>query len=407
MKFKPLLSVAILLAAALLTFSADAKKKANKNKSKKTVEQVAVESPVFIDTVKKRVPVAPDVNLSFSRAAQSDSVLRVAIVLADMSGNRDAEFLRGFLLGVQNIDVPEDALSLKVINGQIPADSLNSVLAEFNPNTILSTHEKDTPKVLLDYAQGNYVKFVSVFDAKSDDYKNYPGVYQLLAPSTYFNAETAKYLMNNYADNILLIVNDPEENDQIAWDMIQICPQDQLDFVTSADFPKYNFEEGVNYIIYPTLKADSELTPFITEVQKKIKANPLTGIRVVGRPNWVALKDLEQKVNGVEVLVPAKCYFDPLADASKRFIKDYNAEYGKPPIRSYPVYAVMGSDAARYFIPAVLGEIRGTKGEWTPEDLVQSYFNFGDEGWGQGAFNKGTYILHYSPGKKLKKDLVN
>ena len=405
MKFKPLLSLSILIAVSAIPMFGKKSPKKDKKVAESEVVAVGIESIDSIST--PVVPMEPDINNSYIRGVRSDSVLRLAIVLADITGNRDKEFSRGFLLGLQKVDIPEGSLSLKMINGGIPTDSLNSVLIEFNPDVIFSTHEKEMPAPLLDYALSNYVKLFSVFDAKGEDYKNHPGVYQLLTPSVPFNINTANYLIDNYGDHTLLLIGDPDDSDQIIREMVLAWPDEQLMLIEKANLPSFTPEEGKNYLIYPTIKSNNELAPMMEEIRKKMKANPLSGLRVVGRPNWVAINDLGKTVEGVEVLVPSKCYFDTSMDASKRFITEYKANYEHTPIKSFPVYSVMGSDAARYFVPILVGEIRGTVGEWTPQDMIQSYFSIGDEGWNQGAFNQGTYILHYLPANKMKKDLVN
>lgn len=403
MKFNSLFPISLLLAALfLISDKADAQ-----SNSIQPFNLVNSDDVIGPDSEAVRIPIAPDIRGSYCRSAKSDSVLRLAIVLSDINGKKDTEFSRGFLMGMQKVEIPDGSLSLKMINGDIPQDSLTGVLNEFNPGVIFSTHDKEMPKTLLDYATSNYVKLFSPFDARGEEYKKYPGVYQLLTPSLSFNQNAAKFLTDAYSDHIILFIGDPDENDQILLEMVGVWPEEQLMLIDKEQFSQFKPQEGVNYLIYPAVAGEAEISAVMAEIKQMMQNNPLTGFRVIGRPNWVTINNLDKVVDGVEVLVPSKCYFDTSSDGAKRFIVEYKENFEHTPIRSFPVYSVMGYDAARYFLPVLIGEIQGTVGEWKPQDMLQSYFSIGDNGWTQGAFNKGFYILHYLPANKMKKDLVN
>ena len=386
MKFKKFPNLTILLAAIVIPFISHAE-----------------------TSVELMVPSAsePSTSDSISLPDHTNDVLKLAVVLNDIYGNRDNEFSRGLLLGLNKAPIPKGAMHLKMINGQIPSDSLNAALKEFSPNVIFSTHEKEMPQVLLDFALENGAKLVNIFDAKGEDYKTNSAVCQLLPPSSSFNTNSARYLNDNYAGSILLIVGEPDTSDLILADMVMAWPEDLIEPITFEQLQSYTLEEGLNYLIYPNLNSDKDLQEFMLKIQAKMKDYPLSGIRVIGRPNWIAISELNKKIDGVEVLIPAKCYFDKATDDARHFIIDYKNKYNHTPMISYPVYAVMGYDVANYLVPALVGELRGTATEWTPQDMLQSYFNFCNKDDAMGSYNNGSYILHYVPGKNLQKDLVD
>ena len=339
--------------------------------------------------------------------AQTDTVVRTAIVFSDIYGKKDMEFARGFLLGMQQAELPVGSVSLKMINGSIPQDSLIFELNSFKPSVVFSTFEKDTPLALLSYTEDNYAKLFNVFDAKGDEYKYNPSVYELLSPSQVFNANAASYFMENFGNNVLLIVGEPDVSDVILKELIIAWPEEQMLVMSKEDLAKFSLDEGFNYILYPIVSGENEIEEIMKQIVKLIADNPMAGVRVVGRPNWITLNDLKKLVENVEVFVPAKCYFEPSADASKRFIAAYNGQYKHTPVKSYPVFAVMGYDAARYFMPLLVGEQRGDIGVWTPGDMLQSYFNMQEAGWGKGVYNDGGYILHFLPWGVMQKELLD
>lgn len=336
-----------------------------------------------------------------------DTVLRAAIVLADIYGNRDNEFTRGFLLGLQNVNLPDHSLSLKVINGAIPLDSLIFELDEFMPDVIFSTGDKETPELLIDYSVANGLKLFNVFDAKGEEYLSLPDIYQLLSPSQIFNENSAKYIEDNFGDNILLLVGTPDMGDQILKNLILDWPEDQLMLIKHSDLVNFQLDEGTNYLVYPILETDKEFPNFMKEVKEIINRNPFSGIRVIGRPNWITFNELNNNIENVEVLIPSKCYFDKTSEEARRFISDYKSRFKHTPLISYPVYAVMGYDVARYFIPTLIDDLRYQSETWPAENMLQSYFYINDKGEEKGYYNSGTYMLHYVPGRKMQKLLVN
>lgn len=386
MKFRKIFSLSIMLAASSFLFGAMA--------------DVQPENEIPADTIGSTMDFE-------SLGEHKNDVLKVALVLNDIYGNRDNEFSRGLLLGLKDAPIPESSLHLKMINGQMPLDSLNATLAEFEPGVIFSTHEKEMPDALLQYANENNIKLLSVFDAKGEDYKSNANVFQLLSPSESFNANSARYINENYLGNILLLVGEPDPSDLILTDMVMAWPEDLIEVIDFAGLQEFSPLEGLNYIIYPILPSDKDLQEFMTNVKTMAGDNPFSGIRVVGRPNWVAIPELEKKIDGVEVLLPSKCYFDKTSDDAKRFIVDYKNKYNHTPMISYPVYAVMGYDVANYLVPALIGELRETEPEWQTRDMLQSYFNFWDDNQTRLNYNNGSYILHFVPGRKLQKELVD
>ena len=352
-----------------------------------------------------QIPFSPDLE-EFYQYAQADSIMRLAIVLSDIYSKKDMEFTRGFLMGVKKSSLPENSISLKIINGEIPEDSLKYELEIFEPHVIFDTFEKDAPRQLLTYTQVHNNKLIKVFDAKGDEFRYNTGVYQLLAPSETFTASLTRYFMDNYEGNTLFIIGDPDPTEQIMRDLILAWPEEELLIANVEDLPKLTLDSSVNYLVMPVATSNKEVKEVLTEIVRMISEVPGAGVRIIGRPNWIAFNDLNSMISNLEVFIPSKCYFEPSSDSGKKFISDYNALFSHTPIRSYPVYAVMGYDAASYLLPGLISELKGNPYEWQPANLLQSYFNFNKSGWA-GYYNSGSFILHFEPWGTMTKEKLN
>lgn len=370
-------------------------------------EEVAVDE--YPDSVAFDNPVAlfPDDLDEFYSYAAADTVLRLAVVLSDIYGKKEMEFTRGLLLGIERAGLPSNSLSLKIVNGEVPADSLLYELDLFGPHVVLTTQDKDCPRELVAYAKERQAKILNAFDTRSEDFLYNPGIFQLLSPSGNFNSASSAFFTDNFAGNTLLIVGEPDGTDQILRDMILAWPEDDLLLVSPEDFPSIQLDETANYLVYPVAGNSNEVKDILSQLIVLMSETPLAGIRVVGRPNWIAFTNLPSMIPNMEVYIPAKCYFDPTSPEGKRFISDFNAKFGHAPIRSYPVYAVMGYDTAVYFLPRLLEELKGDSLDLPAANLVQSYFDLSQAGWNAGFYNKGAVMLHFEPWGSLQKILIS
>lgn len=348
----------------------------------------------------------PDSLREYYDYAQADSIMRLTLVLSDIYSKKDMEFTRGFLMGMARAGLSAGSVSLKIINGEIPEDSLQYELELTAPHVVVSTFEKNAPGILRTFSQENGSQLLNAFDAKGDDYLYNSGIFQLLAPSDKFNSEIAGFITRNFSGNVLVLVGEPDLSDDAMLRLIRDWPEEELMILSKQDLGAYVLEDGLNYLFYPLDTSNDEIRDVISEIVRLTANMPSAGVRIFGRPNWIAFNDLNSMISNMEVYIPAKCYFDPASEPSKRFISGYNSMFGHAPIRSYPVYAVMGYDTARYFLPQLLRKMREGETDWAPLDMEQSYFNIKKSDWG-GFYNSGGYILHYEPWGTMTKELLD
>lgn len=332
--------------------------------------------------------------------------LRVAIVLSDIYGNKDMEFSRGFVLGLSQDSLPEASIALKIMNGNIPADSLRYEIYDFIPDVLISTFEKESPYFLTEFSNDNPAVLINVFDARNEDYKTLQRKFQILSPTQELSKGVSSYLMENYGDHVLFIVGEPDMSDAVLKELILDWPEEQMLLLTADNYQKFNFEEGVNYLVYPIVSGDKEIADFNARTLKMSQSAPLSGVRIIGRPNWITFNGLKKIFENLEVFIPAKCYFEPTTAEGKRFISLYNSHFKHAPVRSYPVYAAMGYDVAAYMVPELWEFKNGIRTEWTPQNMLQTNFNLKQEG-DAGYYNAGNIMVHLLPGGTIEKELLN
>lgn len=337
---------------------------------------------------------------------EKDTILRMAVVLSDIYSNKDMEFSRGVLLGMKESALPDYSVSLKIINGEIPYDSLYRELESFEPHFMISTYEKNHPTALGTYSTIKGAKLMTVFDAKNDNFVKFPWAYQALVPVEVFNESITRYFMDYHGGDNLVMVGDPDLNDLMLRNLVVAWPEEKFMILTKSELPRLLLEENENYIFLPVSLNSSDVKSVLSEINKLSEKYPASDIKILGRPNWISFSDLNSMVNGMDVYIPAKCYFDPSSDSGKRLISSYKEAYGHSPIKSYPTYAVMGYDTAKYFLPYFLKELRDENPRWLPDNMVQSYFDMKKNGL-NGYYNRGSLMIHYRPWGAVQRLTLN
>lgn len=331
-------------------------------------------------------------------------VIKVALVLSDIYGKKEMEFVKGFMLGLSNIDMPSKSISLKVINGEMPADSLMTTLSDFDPHAIFITQDTDCPKDILDYAGEHSTRIINVFEAKGEEYNNYPSIIQILTPSQTFNSSAAKYMSDTFSEANLIIVGTPDPNDILIKETSATWPSAKKTTMTPDQVGNFKYSNDNRYIIYPCSSNPKEVKTVLDKVKLVMEANPDANITIFGRPNWIAINNFATLASGLDVFFPSKFYFDASSDEGKKFISDFMSKYGLTPIKSHPVFSVMGYDMAHYFLPQLYREqTELDMFEWETQETLQLLMSLNSDNWYSGDYNRGSFIIHYSPDGKINK----
>lgn len=322
--------------------------------------------------------------------------VKVAIVLDDTASNRDMEFARGALLGVEHLKNADFKSNVMILDGAANMSVTLTKLETFGPDLIISTSDKSLPQYLTEYSQRTGAELINSFDVKSEAYIDTPTVYQFLTPSSYFNESVVEYVKDRLGDRTLLTVGNVGGGDALG-DMIVKSFGNGVKNITTSELENFKPAEFGKYLIYCADTRQKDVETLMEKVAEFQTANPLVDIKVFGRANWVTFgAKLSEKYADVDFLVPSRFYFDPNDIESRRFINEYQVLYGQTPIKSFPVYSVAGYDIISYFLPNISAARGDFNARFKNAETLQSNIEIERVSNWSGMYNPSCFILDYS-----------
>lgn len=334
-----------------------------------------------------------DVSLTGEREKVSE--VKVTIILDDTSSNRDMEFARGALLGVDRLKNSDYRINMMILDGGETMSKILTQLETFGPNLLISTSDKSLPQYLVDYSQRTGTELINTFDVKNEAYIDTPTIYQFLTPSSYFNESVADYIFDNYGDRKLLVIGNISNSDNIGELLSQ--KYEDIRILEAGDIEKFEPLDDVKYILYATPTVFKEVESIMDNISTLMTDNPLADIKVIGRANWVTFgRKLSEKYSDIDFLVPSRFYFNPDDIDSRRFINDYQLLYGHTPVKSFPVYSVVGYDIITSFLPNLYSHNGDFNANFNVSGTLQSDIELKRINNWSGLYNPSCYILDYN-----------
>lgn len=324
--------------------------------------------------------------------------------------NRDKDFLRGFLMGVNTLRTAGTTVGVKVVPVKDTSDlasGLNSV-RDLRPNLIVASFEKDFPEELARFGAENNIDIVNAFDAKSDLYKNNHSMIQLLIPSADMNKKIAEEVFRlSDGKTVVFIADDASDSDSFSAflkNMLRKQNRMFIDYPSTASLRDFTLTAGEGYIIVPNLSRRSDIMTYLEYVGALIKEDPSLDVATIGRPTWVTIADSqENNLKDANTYIPSRFYINSSDSDYELFNRDFERFYNDEPVRSFPAYAPMGYDIARYFINALLSGRDDFAGFTSPVRNVELDFDLMRPDSLSGLVNENMFFIHYSPSGMVRK----
>ncbi len=334
--------------------------------------------------------------------------VRVALLLDDPKSKKDIDFTRGVLMALETKKRAPYKINLKVIDGTESTQSVTGKLDSFEPNILLATADKAFPAFLADYGETNHIEIVNAFDVKNELYEDNPSMVQVLPPSALFNEQVAEQLADDYKGREILMVGVKDDNDAIADLLLEKMQGATVKKLSVNSLADYAFTDNGSYLIYAYPQKKEEVKEILNAVGKGREKSQYCDITVVGRPSWITLTDNFRDTFGdAEVVVPARCWYDPESSEGKDFLDTYAEMFGGSPVKSFPNFAVSGYDLANFFIESTVkngGDFnRPLYGD--PHGLQTDYTLKRVSNWG-GFVNPVSYIVRFHPSGYVDKAKV-
>ena len=360
-----------------------------------------------------------------SEYADEEPSVGVAIVLTDFGHtedekrskkNKEMEFSRGALKAMDDLRKSPFKTRLTIIDGSLPSDSIRYMLDDFRPTMLVSTSDTDIPDYLINYCDSASTMLVNAFSLKDEQYVENPHLLQYMTPSNYMNSGVAEYLVQEYSDYQLLIAGSQDPSDNLANAVVGEFIKKGSDRVTEVTIEELETLELPDpegkYLIYATPTGQKDVQDLLKKTVELRERHMLADIRVIGRPNWIALvtstrdnafKDL---LDANYTMIPSRFYFDPEDYATSHFIDDYKTLFHIGPMKASPVYCATAYDIMTYFVPNLANNNGDFNATFTWHPTIQSPISLERvSNWG-GVVNKGVYLINYTPSGFTDKKLI-
>ena len=124
----------------------------------------------------------------------------------------------------------------------------------------------------------------------------------------------------------------------------------------------------------------------------------------MGRPTWVVYADaLKEKLQKIDTYIPSRFYLNQEDAAVKAFEKNYTEAFGAAPLKSFPAYAAMGYDMARYFLASLIENGGDLNRAGTASDALQLDMSIDRPELWTGFLNGSVYLIHFTPYNTIDK----
>lgn len=382
-------------------------------------ETITVENPVFQRDVRELSE--EGITEIYNEVHNTDRIYNpddtntvdVAIII-DIKNNktRDAEFLKGFLLGVDYLKNNDYHINLKVFDISDETQTI-STLTDSNElknyDFIIATFDENFPKELADFGAENEIEIINLFDIKDEQYLTNHAIIQMLPPTSYFNDNVSQYLKTTFSDKTFVFIGetDADDSDAVDKNLRTYLTENNLPFTEIASLDHYSelqLAENGNYVLFPQITHKDDIDKFINTTIKFITDNPTVQISVVGRPNWITqAKNLENFYCQINTYIPSRFFFEKDSDAGKEFDYNFSNNYGYAPVQTNPIFAVVGYDTARFLIESYAHNRGDVNEGFCLYNALQTDFNLERINNWSGLINNCAYLIHFTPFGTIEK----
>lgn len=340
--------------------------------------------------------------------AKPANTLDVAVLVScdDANGRRrDLEFLRGFMLGLDGRKPSDSSVKLKGVD-LADYGSLTRALksGDFDDvDVITCSVDKEFPQELVSFCKERNIMLVNVFDAKTDISSALATGVQLLPPSSYFYDRASDFLTRVMSDRTFIFVDyDSSDDENMSGAMMQRLQDSGIKkIVNLADadaLAAYDFNPASSYTVISDAGTKDNISKTLDTLEAIVDKYPNMPLSIVGRPNWMVYSSsLEKLFRKLDTYIPSRFLFDDDSQQSRDFTSRYKSFFNSAPLRSMPMYSVMGYDVATYFVDQCLETGVDLNYAEPAEGMLQLDFRLDRPEMWDGFMNRRVYLLHFTP----------
>lgn len=378
-------------------------------------EKYVVEDPRE-QTIEGRQELYDEIHNVAELDEQDKSVdLGIVLRVAD-NKNREAEFLRGLLIAVDDLKEKDYKINLHIYDAtsnETPIDSILNKTEVGDFDMLITTYEKNFPKNVADFGQEKDINIINVFDVKCDLFNTHSNFVQLLPPTSYFNDAVFNYVKENKGDCKYVFVGksnpmDADALDNMIKEYLKISDIKYIEVENIEQLDAVEFVEDTEYLICPQLTKKSDIDLFLSTMSNIYETNDKLNFSVLARPNWIVyVNQFKDKYNLFNTYIPSRFYFEPTDNQADAFIHKFAEKYGEQPINSNPNYAALGYDVVRFFIESENYNNGDYNNGFINYNALQTDFHLSRMSNWSGFVNQCVYLINYTPSGIVEKITLN
>lgn len=349
---------------------------------------------------------------------------------------RNVEFYEGVLMAVD--EMQESGRRVKVQAFDLATQSLYNML--YSPemqqtDVVIAAGKADELRQLAEWSDMSGTPVVSPFDYNASMQGMYQNLFQINTPKSMLYPQLTEELLERFADYTFIFVTDSVGNTKadpypaelkhalsrkhiayrelsymrperlMACDSILGLKDENILFVPVTPQPEAmrRMFSGLQHV---KILRDSRHELAVAEGKAKPEGQPQ--IAILGYPEWVRnTADFINYYYDLNVYMFSKFYANPFDDNLNDFYRRFKQWYGKEPMALAPKYALLGYDTAKNFLQSLTRNGQHLQERIGDEvnDGLQTVFSFADQD-GHGFYNRGFYLVHFTPQSTIEKIVV-
>lgn len=354
--------------------------------------------------IREQVSQTSSASKLLERKNKDQAAVKVALALPFSDSNRYVEFYKGFLMGVN--ELKRSGISVDILVENISDTELL--------RAGLALGQYSGRDLVFGGANEEEVKLLSVGDARGYTIVPFNGseqitnisdrVIQINAPGReVISLAISQFLRDYQGRNVVFISRKGDEWSNFAQELKGALLKAQLPMSEATIVEGKISRYGSEVVLVPVNKDKELLTALIGSLDEE------DACQLFGYSAWQSYPEfLQQALHRYNATIYTSFYFDSNSAEALIFLNQYKAFYGQPLPVTYPRYAVLGYDLARYFIRAWrMGGVDFMNIRHTlPSDGLQMDLSIAQSINGISWVNKGIYFVHFTKDGSVSKKVV-
>lgn len=375
----------------------------------------------------------------------TDGTLNIAVIMPfnldaetttdNKAQMRSVEFYEGILMAVDEMQASGRRVQVQAYDlSTMPLYSILNGKSMQEADVVIAPFDEGDVKQIADWGERVGTPVISPFIFSNDMLQDYEHLFQVNSQKSLLYPQLTNDVIHRFQDYTFVFVADSVGNrksDPYPAHLKQALKQNNISYrelvykrtdrLMACDSILGLMDKNILFIpVTPQPEAmrrmfsglqhvkilrEARYQLAITDGKTNVK---LPKIAMLGYPEWVLnMNDFINYYYDLDVYMFTKFYANPFNSDVKHYYSAFKDWYGKEPMSIMPKYGILGYDIARFFLKALTSHGRNIEERLNGElsDGLQTAFCF-DRGAGKGFYNRGFYLVHFTPDSKIEKIVV-